>query len=92
MRSLRISPFTRFSVGITLVIVALALSLGFFSFYIATRSATTPNEEYSVDGISDVMTIHRNEYGIPHIVAASDMDAFLVLVMLMHKIDSGRWI
>jgi penicillin amidase len=71
--------FTEHLTAFVLVGVVCAAAFGIFSFRLATRSAPDEEGSVSVDFLQHDLTIYRNEYGIPHIVAASDAEAFFGL-------------
>lgn len=64
------------AVGIAASLLTLTLCGAVFAFVIATRSATQQEGEVEVEGLSGVALIHRNAYGIPHITAQSENDAY----------------
>lgn len=68
--------FTEHLTAFVLVGVVCALAFGVFSFSLATRSAPQEEGTTSVDFLQHDVAIYRSEYGIPHIVAASDAEAF----------------
>ncbi len=62
--------------GLVFSVVVLAACLAVFAFRLATRSAFDREGEQEVQGVSDAVGLHRNEYGIVHITAQSDNDAY----------------
>ncbi|MFY8001689.1 MAG: penicillin acylase family protein, partial [Candidatus Kapaibacteriota bacterium] len=62
--------------GLVFSVVVLAACLAVFAFRLATRSAFDREGEQEVQGVSDAVGLHRNEYGIVHITAKSDNDAY----------------
>jgi penicillin amidase len=67
---------TRTFVGLLFVSVIASVAFAVFAFGVATRSASQTEGTVEVLGLQAETSIYRNEYGIPHIVAQSDMDAF----------------
>lgn len=65
--------------GIVGAIFIIAACLAVFAFLLATRSAFGRSGEEEVQGISAEVALHRNEYGIVHITATSDTDAYFGL-------------
>ncbi len=68
--------FTRTLIGLGFVTIVLVSAFAIFSFSLARRSASEIEGTLSMVGITDDVSIYRNEYGIPHIVGSSDMDVF----------------
>lgn len=62
--------------GIVASLLIIAGCLAVFAFLLATRSAFGRNGEEEVQGISAEVGLYRNEYGIVHITAANDTDAY----------------
>lgn len=50
--------------------------LAVFAFRLATRSAFEREGEQEVRGISDVVSVNRNDYGIVHITGRTDNDVY----------------
>lgn len=50
--------------------------LAVFAFRLATRSAFEREGEQEVQEISDVVSVHRNDYGIVHITGRTDNDVY----------------
>ncbi len=62
--------------GIVFAALVIAACLAVFAFLFATRSAFGRSGEEEVAGISAEVKLHRNDYGIVHITAATDNDAY----------------
>jgi penicillin amidase len=67
---------TRTFVGLLTVGIIASLAFAVFAFGVATRSASQTEGTVELSGLQNEVSIYRNEYGIPHIVAQSDMEAF----------------
>jgi penicillin amidase len=63
-------------VGIGIALLTLLLGGALFSFILVTRSAPKTEGTEEVRGIAGEVALHRNEYGIVHVIASSDADAF----------------
>lgn len=62
----------------TVTLTVIAASILVFGLWLAFR-APAPGEMFETIAVGDSVTIWRNEFGIPHIVAHSDDDAFCAL-------------
>lgn len=63
-------------IGIGIALLTLLLGGALFSFIVVTRSAPKTDGTEEVRGIGGEVALHRNEYGIVHVVAGSNADAF----------------
>lgn len=80
------------------IIFAALILIGAGSWFVvnlATRSLPLRDGETTVEGIRDSVHIHRNRYGIPHIIASSDEDLFFGVGYAhaqdrMWQLDLGR--
>jgi penicillin G amidase len=63
-------------VGIGLAVLTLLLGGALFSFILVTRSAPKTDGTEQVRGIAGEVALHRNEYGIVHVIATNDTDAY----------------
>lgn len=68
----------RFSV-LFIVGIILLMSAIIFSWKLATRSQVLPGSTEDAQDLGDTTQIYRNNFGIPHIVARSEADAFYAL-------------
>jgi penicillin G amidase len=62
--------------GIAFVVLFFATTLAVFAFLIASRSASKTDGEEAVTGIAEEIRLYRNDYGIVHIIATTDRDAY----------------
>lgn len=62
--------------GLVFTGLFIAACLAVFAFRLATRSAFEREGEQEVRGISDVVSVHRNDYGIVHITGRTDNDVY----------------
>ncbi|TAE26437.1 MAG: penicillin acylase family protein [Candidatus Kapaibacterium sp.] len=63
-------------VGILLVLLVLCACGALFSFVVMTRSAPKTNGSEDVSGIQGEVSLFRNKYGIVHLIATNDHDAY----------------
>ncbi|MEW6061306.1 MAG: penicillin acylase family protein [Bacteroidota bacterium] len=67
---------TRIIFGIVFVFIVLSV-VGFFALkYLVTKSFPTYDGELHLQGLHNPVTIYRDEFGVPHIVAENEHDAF----------------
>ena len=71
------------------------------SWFFANNSKPNYKGEISIEGLQEEVTIYFDEYGIPHIYAQNQFDAYMVLgyvhaqdrlwqMELMRRISAGR--
>lgn len=76
----RRSTFARLApnhlLGIIVVSLFIAAGVAVFAFFLATRSAFDRSGEETVEGISEAVSVYRNDYGVVHITAGADNDAY----------------
>ncbi len=63
-------------VGILLVLLVFCACAALFSFVVMTRSAPKTDGSEDVSGIQGEVSLFRNEYGIVHVIATNDADAY----------------
>src|SRR5690606_40876834 len=61
---------------ILVVLLVLVVAGAGFMLWTVRRSFPRVNGEIGVDGLHEPVTIHRDRWGIPHIMATSDHDLF----------------
>lgn len=61
------------------LISVLVIILLFLFIYIYFSSKTMTNGGLVLNGVHDTVNIHRDQYGVPHIEALNDGDAFFAL-------------
>src|SRR5690606_37926430 len=61
---------------ILVVLLVLVVAGAGFMLWTVRRSFPQVNGEIGVDGLHEPVTIHRDRWGIPHIMATSDHDLF----------------
>ena len=62
--------------GVAGTLIVLALSLSVFLYYLITKSYPTTSGTESVEGIKSEVQVYRDNYGVPHIYASSEYDAY----------------
>jgi penicillin amidase len=62
--------------GIGFALLTILICGGLFAFILVTRSAPKTDGSEEVRGISGEVSLYRNEYGIVHVIASSDADAY----------------
>jgi penicillin G amidase len=70
------NSFSRVVVGLLFAGAVAVVAFSVFSFGVATRSASRIEGEINVEYITNPVQLHRNSYGIVHVVAQSDAEAF----------------
>ena len=66
-------------VGTLITLAVLVVALGVFFFYLITRSFPTTSGTIDVPGLQSDVKIYRDEYGVPHILADSERDAYFAV-------------
>jgi penicillin amidase len=88
-------------VGVSATIVALSIVLVAIGYYLVTRSFSKTSGAIEVSGLDKEVKIYRDEYGVPHIEAQSEHDAFFAVgfahaqdrlwqMELFRRVGSGR--
>lgn len=62
--------------GVVFAGLFIGACLAVFAFRLATRSAFEREGEQEVQEISDVVSVHRNDYGIVHVTGRTDSDVY----------------
>jgi penicillin G amidase len=62
--------------GLIGTLTVLALSLAWFFYYLITKSHPNISGTETVPGIKSEVSVYRDNYGVPHIYANSDHDAY----------------
>lgn len=70
------TSFSRTITGLTFVAIVGTIAFAMFSYSVATRSDSLTHGTIEIAGLTRPITIYRNDYGIVHVIAESDMDAF----------------
>lgn len=67
---------TRILIGLSLTLVIVGFSLLLLGYSLTTKSFPQTTGSVTLDGLKGVVRIERDSFGMPHIFAASDEDAF----------------
>jgi penicillin amidase len=70
-------PFWRFLGVLIVILVTLALIAGAIGFWTVTRSFPTLAGNVKISGLSDAVTVQRDDAGIPQISASNSHDLFM---------------
>lgn len=70
--------FSRTVVAVATIALIFAAIL-VFGLYLALSSSSTGYEQIESMATSDTVALYRNDFGIPHVIASSDNDAFVAL-------------
>ncbi|RPI04188.1 MAG: penicillin acylase family protein, partial [Ignavibacteriae bacterium] len=63
-----------FGIGVTFIVVMMVLVV--VGYFLVTRSFPKTSGTINVSGLSEEVKVYRDEYGVPHIFAQSEYDAF----------------
>ena len=88
-------------IGTVATIILVMLAVGAVGYYLVTRSFPKISGTISVQGLTHEVKVYRDEYGVPHISAQSEYDAFFAVgythaqdrlwqMDLMRRAGSGR--
>lgn len=67
---------TRILIGLSFSLVAIVVALLFLAHHLATRSFPKTDGSVSVRGIQSAVKIYRDQFGVPHVFAESETDAW----------------
>ncbi len=70
---------TKIFIGIGVVFGVVVLVAVILSYYLVTKSFPQTSGSISLKGISGQIDIYRDEYGVPHLFAQSEEDAFFTV-------------
>ena len=88
-------------IGTAATIMIIVLAGGVIGYYLVTRSFSKISGTIRVKGLTHEVKVYRDEYGVPHISAQSEYDAFFAVgythaqdrlwqMDLMRRAGSGR--
>ena len=66
-------------IGSLLTLAVLGVALVIFFYYLITKSYPTTSGTVDVAGVQGSVKIYRDEYGVPHIMAESEYDAYFAV-------------
>ncbi len=76
-------PFRTILVGLLLLILLAAVAGGVFIRYTAKKALPDYNREIVLSGLSAEVTVSRDSFAVPHIIASSEYDAYRATGYLM---------
>ncbi len=69
----------RLIIGLSIVAAAVLIAVVLLSYYLAAKSFPKVDGKEKIHGLTAEATIYRDEYGVPHIFAESDHDAYIAV-------------
>jgi penicillin amidase len=66
-------------IGISIVILAFLITLSGVAYYLTTKSFPKTEGEYELSGLNSEVKIYRDAYGVPHIYATNERDAYIAV-------------
>ncbi|HLA69827.1 MAG TPA: penicillin acylase family protein [Bacteroidota bacterium] len=70
-------PRVRILIGVGLTIVVVCTALLAIAYFLATKSFPQTTGSIVLDGIREPVEIHRDTFGMPHVFASNDHDAYV---------------
>ena len=65
--------------GVAGTLIVLVFAAVVFFYYLITKSYPITNDTVDVSGIRAEVKVYRDDYGVPHIIAGSDYDAYFAV-------------
>jgi penicillin G amidase len=66
-------------IGLTFSLCVILIALGVFIHHLVTKSYPKTTGSYRIEGVSQPVSIYRDELGIPHIIAENEEDAYMAI-------------
>ncbi|MBW2092992.1 MAG: penicillin acylase family protein, partial [Deltaproteobacteria bacterium] len=70
------SVIKKAGIGILIVVLVLFIAAAIYVRFIATRGLPDYNDSVVIEGITDKVTIYRDQYAVPHIYAKNEQDLY----------------
>ena len=71
--------YARLIIGLSIVAAAVLIAVVLLGYYLVAKSFPKVDGKEKIHGLTAEVTIYRDEYGVPHIFADSDHDAYMAV-------------